>query len=68
MAIPRNKHKPDVFLTVSCIVKWPEITEILLSGQKEEVRTYLLASILKRKLKTIIEQLVKNNIFGKYVV
>jgi hypothetical protein len=67
MAIVRSKHKPDLFITVTCNVKWMEITEALLEGQKAEDRPDIIARIFNLKLKAILEDLVKNNIFGECV-
>ena len=43
MAIVRNYHKPDLFITMTCNPRWPEITSGLAPGQTAQDRPDLVA-------------------------
>ena len=65
MAIVREFGKPDLFVTVTCNPKWPEVTENLIIGQKAEDRPNIVARVFKQKLEAIEEDISKNDVFGK---
>ena len=67
MAIVRKYHKPDLFITVTCNPRWPEITEALLPGQSTEDRPDIVARVFNLKLKQIMKHLTVDGIFGKVV-
>lgn len=57
---------PDLFITLTCNPKWPEITRYLKSsGLKAEDRPDILCRVFKMKLDQLIKDLKKQNIFGK---
>src|ERR1700752_2203757 len=67
MAIVREFGKPDLFITVTCNPKWPEITSELLPKQKSANRPDLETRVFKLKLDAIINDLVVNGVLGKVI-
>ena len=67
MAIVRRLGKPDLFVTFTCNPNWPEITEALLPGQQAKDRPDIVSRVFKIKLKSLMADLVKDDIFGKCV-
>jgi hypothetical protein len=47
MAICREYHKPDLFITMTCNPHWPEIKEQLKEGQTAQDRPDLVARVFK---------------------
>lgn len=64
MAIVRKHSKPDLFLTITCNPRWPEITENLLPGQSPNDRPDLICRVFKLKLKEFMKDLTRYHIFG----
>ncbi|XP_035845817.1 uncharacterized protein LOC110924923 [Helianthus annuus] len=57
---------PDVFITVTCNPKWPEIKGYLKDPNlSPEDRTDILSRLFKIKLNALIKDLKDNSIFGK---
>ena len=50
MGIVRRYGKPDVFTTMTCNPKWPEITAALKPCQQPNDRPDLVARVFKMKL------------------
>ena len=46
MAIVREYHKPDFFITMTCNPRWPEIVSGLKKGQTPQDRPDLVARVL----------------------
>ncbi|KAM3270518.1 hypothetical protein P3S67_028720 [Capsicum chacoense] len=66
MAICKWDRYPDLFITFTCIPKWPEITRFVgRRGLKTEDRPDILSRIFKIKLDHLIKNLKANQIFGK---
>ena len=65
MAIVRIVGKPSLFITVTCNPNWPEIKEVLLPGQIAQDRPDLISRVFNMKLKAILRDILKENIFGK---
>src|SRR6266516_2104148 len=65
MAIVRVFGKPDLFITITCNPKWPEITEALHPSQNAQDRPDLISRVFNMKLKVILDDILKKNIFGK---
>jgi len=63
MAVIREFGKPDLFVTVTCNPNWPEITNELKGVQNSDKLT-IIARFFKMKLRYILEDIFKNNIFG----
>ncbi|KAG3166565.1 hypothetical protein PC128_g19681 [Phytophthora cactorum] len=64
MAIVRQFGKPDLFITVTTNPKWPEIQDSFLPGQTASDRPDIVARVFKMKLKALLENIVKNRVFG----
>ena len=67
MAIVREFGKPDLFITVTCNPKWPEILDELLPNQKSPDRPDLIARVFKLKLQAITHDLFMRGVLGKVI-
>ena len=67
MAIVRAICKPDLFVTVTCNPRWPEITANLFHGQTAQDRPDIVARVFKIKLHLILDDLLKNGYLGKAI-
>jgi hypothetical protein len=67
MAVVRRHGKPDFFITVTCNPEWPEIKNALLPGQTAHDRPDLVARVFKLRLQLLMDELVKDGIFGRRV-
>ena len=67
MALVRKYHKPDLFITMTCNPNWPEIQKNLSPGQTPQDRPDLVARVFKLRKDMLIDDLVKDCIFGKVV-
>ena len=67
MAIVREFHKPDLFITITCNPKWKEITDELIEGQSAQDRPDLVARVFKKKCDQLMKDLTNGGIFGKVV-
>ncbi|CAB4419743.1 unnamed protein product [Rhizophagus irregularis] len=67
MAIVQTIGKLDLFITIICNPNWPEITNALLSGQSVQDRPDLCTRVFNMKLKAILKEILKEDIFGKVV-
>ena len=67
MAIVRYFTKPDLFITVTCNPKWPEIVDNLLPGQRAQDRPDIVSRVFNLKLKDILKDLTQNGIFGRVI-
>src|SRR6202007_1975753 len=67
IAIIREFGKPDLFVTVTCNPKWPEIVDELLPNQQANDRPDLIARVFKLKLKSITNDLFVKGIFGRVI-
>lgn len=70
MAIVREFGKPDLFITITCNPKWPEIQEALAAeggDLKAEDRPDIVCRVFNEKLKQIKEDIIKNKIFGRVI-
>ena len=57
MAIAHFYRKVDIFQTVTCNLKWPEITRELLSGQTASDCPDLVAQVFEQKKHAIIDDI-----------
>ncbi|KAL4564801.1 hypothetical protein LXL04_028872 [Taraxacum kok-saghyz] len=64
MALVQERGKPDIFLTMTCNPKWPEIQSELLPWQKAEDRPNLVSRVFRAKFEDLKEQLLKRHILG----
>ena len=65
MAICREYHKPDFFITMTCNPKWPEITEHLKNGQSAQDRPDLVGRVFKQKKDQLMHDIVVGEVLGK---
>ena len=65
MAIVRAFGKPDLFITMTCNPKWPEIQDNLLHGQRVTDRPDLVARVFQLKLSSLMKDLTEKGIFGR---
>ena len=65
MAVCRDKGVPDLFITMTCNSKWPEILAELLPGQYAYDRPDLCSRVFKLKLDALLKEIMKDEIFGK---
>ena len=63
MAIINNKGKPDIFLTMTCNLKWKEIQENLLFNQQACDRPDIVARVFHLKKDHLLDMIVKKNFF-----
>ena len=67
MAICREYHKPDYFITMTCNPNWPEIKNALLEGQTPQDRPDLVAKVFKLKKDQLMKDLTNGGVFGDNV-
>ena len=67
MAICREFHKPDFFITMTCNPKWPEIANELVNGQEPQDRPDLVAKVFKLKKDQLMKDLTSGALFGECV-
>ncbi|KAL4580186.1 hypothetical protein LXL04_016368 [Taraxacum kok-saghyz] len=56
--------KPDIFLTMTCNPKWPEIQNELLPWQKAEDKPNVVSRVFHAKIEDLKEQLLKRDVLG----
>ena len=67
MAICREYHKPDYFITMTCNPNWPEIKDALLEGQTPQDRPDLVAKVFKLKKDQLMHDLISGELLGETV-
>ena len=67
MAICREYHKPDYFITMTCNPNWPEIQEHLKEGQTAQDRPDIVARVFKQKKDQLLHDLITGGVLGKTV-
>lgn len=67
MSIVRHFGKPDLFVTFTCNLSWPEIQRELLFGQTANDRPDLCSRVFNLKLKCLLEDITKKHVLGKVV-
>jgi hypothetical protein len=55
MSMMMHKGRPDLFVTMTCNPKWPEIEENLLPGQTANDTPVLVSRVFSLKLKALLE-------------
>ena len=65
MAIINRKGKPNIFLTMTCNPKWPEIMENLLDHQQACDRPDIVARVFHLKKERLLDLIVKKKFFGE---
>ncbi|GFR05388.1 helitron_like_N domain-containing protein [Trichonephila clavata] len=64
MTYVRHFGRPDLFITLTCSPKWPEIVDPLNQGQKSHDRHDIIARVFREKVKHMMKLLKKGCIFG----
>jgi hypothetical protein len=64
MALPMRYGKPDLFITVTCNPRWPEITAALPPGSKWKHHPEIIARVFIRKLRCMIKEIMRDEVFG----
>ena len=67
MAICREYHKPDLFITMTCNPNWPEIKRELKPDQKPQNRADVIARVFKLKQDQLMRDLTVGGLFGRTV-
>ncbi|XP_078431629.1 uncharacterized protein LOC144703317 [Wolffia australiana] len=65
MAIVRKMGKPDLFITMTCNLKWPDITQSLLPCQKAQDQFDLCCRVFQLKLKELLHLIIDKEVFSK---
>jgi hypothetical protein len=65
MATVRCRGKPDLFITMTCNQNWPDIIDNLKNGQTPNDRPDLVARVFNLKLQSLLDDILKKEIFGK---
>ncbi|KAK2704433.1 hypothetical protein QYM36_016732 [Artemia franciscana] len=64
IAYVRLYGRPDLFITFTCNQSWDEILQLLLQGQSAVHRHDITARVFRQKLKSLINYIVKLEVFG----
>ncbi|EFI26531.1 hypothetical protein CC1G_15819 [Coprinopsis cinerea okayama7 len=67
MAVARHYRRVDLFITMTTNPNWEEITQELLPGQTAFDRPDLVARVFKLKKDALLEDIYRNDMFGKAV-
>ena len=67
MAICREYHKPDFFITMTCNPHWPEIQIHLKEGQSPQDRPDIVARVFKQKKDQLMDDLKYGDLLGNVV-
>ena len=65
MAVVRHHGKPDLFVTITCNPKWPEIQDQLKPGEAPADRPDIVARVFRLKLNALLKDLEKGEVFGR---
>jgi hypothetical protein len=67
MAIVCSHTKPDLFITMTCNPRWPEITENLARCETAQDRPDLVARVFHLKLSALLDDCLTNGVLGRVV-
>ena len=65
VAIAREYHKPDLFITFTCNPQWPEIIDSLLPNQQPQDRPDIVARVFNLKRKELMNDLTNAMVMGR---
>ncbi|XP_050056168.1 uncharacterized protein LOC126549825 [Aphis gossypii] len=65
MSYVRHYGTADLFITFTCNPQWIEINQELFSGQSPIDRHDITARVFRQKLKSLMDFIVKHNVFGE---
>lgn len=64
MSLVQRYGKPDLFITMTCNVNWPEIKNELAVGEEAQNRPDLVARIFRAKLLALKKHIMEKQVFG----
>ncbi|GFQ75402.1 helitron_like_N domain-containing protein [Trichonephila clavata] len=64
MAYVRDYGRPDLFITFTCNPAWDEIQQLLLPEKSQVDRYEITARVFRQKLKSLMNFIVKYEVFG----
>ena len=64
MAIAQYYQKIDLFITMTANPHWAEVERELLPGQEPSDRPELITRVFRLKKDTLLQDIMKNGIFG----
>ena len=67
MALVREFHKPDYFITMTCNPKWQEITSVLSAEQKPQDRPDVVSRVFYLKMQQLLNDLTVGEALGKVI-
>jgi len=67
MAVVREYHKPDFFITMTTNPHWKEITDELAEGQRPEDRPDVVTRVFKHYKDQLLNDLIKGKVLGHTV-
>lgn len=67
MAVVRSLGKPDLFVTMTCNPKCPEIQDNLKPGQQAVDRPDLVTRVFRMKLDQLIHEITKEHVLGRVI-
>ncbi|XP_021851591.2 uncharacterized protein [Spinacia oleracea] len=65
MALVQRYRKPDLFVTMTCNVNWPEIKQEFAVGEEAQNRPDLVSRIFRAKLLALKKQIMEKHVFGE---
>ncbi|XP_074315739.1 uncharacterized protein LOC141651949 [Silene latifolia] len=65
MGLVQRYGKPDIFLTITCNPRWPEIERELMPFEEAQNRSDLPARIFRAKLMEVKKEIVEKKLFGE---
>ncbi|XP_074298792.1 uncharacterized protein LOC141629731 [Silene latifolia] len=67
MSVVQRYGKPNIFLTMTCNPRWPEIERELLPHEEAQNRPDLVARVFRTKLIEVKKEIVEKKLFGNVI-
>ncbi|XP_043937508.1 uncharacterized protein LOC122810098 [Protopterus annectens] len=64
IAYVHHYRRPELFITFTCNPTWDDIQQLLLPGQSPVDRNDITARVFRQKLKSLMDFMVKHEVFG----
>jgi hypothetical protein len=64
MALPLRYHKPDLFITITCNPRWPEISRAIPAGSHWRYHPDIVGRVFMLKFAAILQEITVSAIFG----
>ncbi|KAK9688716.1 hypothetical protein RND81_09G006000 [Saponaria officinalis] len=65
MDLVQRYGKPNLFVTMTCNVNWPEIKEQLAPGEEAQNRPDLVSRVFRAKLLVLKKKIIEEHVFGE---